>query len=276
MPLEYRISFADIPFVVDEAKIIRLPPTKQAIELVPEDQEPPRKHQPMADLVDELNRMIPFQYLQDIGPVPNFLGRNLSATAYKRQTSPYPGPTVRIGDWYYPNGAARWSVFRGLATSSQVEAMIDATDGGRYQGTFIMKVAPIAPGNLAATDFTLQTLMYLLPPRPLAEHGGKFDGLYLVTLVDERYHWQYSPVSLHVNRQSTWDSLLQQIQVALNTTVSYTPIPDAYLAPDPDSHVWANMENAAVLLDAIAYNIGRRVVRPLNTGSYTLQHSLEA
>lgn len=268
----FELSFGGIPFCSDVARVFRMP-SPNVPEQDAEEQIPLRKHQPFTDVVDELNRLIPFQYLQEFYTPSPFPGRNLAGIASPYQTS-QPSPNIRIGDWYYPTTASRWGVFRGLAMSSMVEAMLKATQGSNPQ-TFIMKAVPKGPGNFREGDYTLSTPLYMLPPRPLAEHGGRFDGLYLVTLVDERYYFQNSPISLHVAYGTTWGDLLDSLALALGITLTYSTIPDAYTQPEPDSPLWSNMESAPLLLDAVAYNLGRVVVRNLD-GSYTLKTPSES
>ncbi len=281
----FQLSFAGIPLLLDQARVVRM--NQPSPEQEAPEQLPPRKHQPMADLVDELNRMLPSCYLQDFQLPGDYPGRDLGAIAYRSHIGPQPNPQLRLNDWYYPPTCSRWSVFRGLATSTQVKAMLLATQSaqGTIPAEFIMRsdlliaqpltrindlaVNAFAGAQNPALRYELTTSMYLLPPRPLAEHGLQFDGLYLITLVDERYHFQYSPVSLRVVKGTTWNDLLIQLALALGITVGGFTIDSVYGAPEPDSHLWTTMENASVLLDAVAYNLGRVVVRWLD-GTYQL------
>ncbi len=115
----------------------------------------------------------------------------------------------------------------------------------------------------------------MLPSRPIGETGGRFDGLHLITLVDDRYDFAGSPVTLRPKENSTWDELLIQIADSLGITLTYSTLEDVYGSPEPDSQFWANFENAALLLDAAAWNLGRVVVRNLD-GTYELQTAQEA
>ena len=280
MALEYDLTFAGVPFVIDVAKVVRLPAYGQGEEDevpgTPKSQLPPRKHQPLEDLVDENDRLLPFQYLNEFKRPNRNPGRNLGAIAHVDDIGPFPNNEIRIGDWYYPTTASRWSVFRGLALSSMVKEMLLQTKG-RLPKTFKMLSNPCSPDNPAnnQTQYTLSTQMRMLPPRPIGEHGGTFNGLYLVTLVDERYYWQNEPVSLRVTKGTTWESLLTQLATLLDVTITYSAISAAYGQPEPDSQLWTNAESAPLLLDAIAYNIGRVVVRLLS-GAYELMTPVES
>src|SRR6267378_4197525 len=100
MSLDYNLTFAGVPLILDFARVIRVNMSRSALEV--EDQMPPRKHQPMADLLDELDRQIPFHYLQDFTLPSAYPGRNLGAIAYQWRIGPMPSPDVHINDWYYP------------------------------------------------------------------------------------------------------------------------------------------------------------------------------
>jgi hypothetical protein len=235
---------------------------------------PLRLQEPIPDLYDELNRIIPFCYLNDFKSPSRYPGRNLGAIAFQDEIGPQPSSGIRIGEWYYPVGAARWSVFRGLATSTMAKQMLAATQG-RLAKPFVMKALPISPDNPQEADYTLTSNMYMLPPRPMAEHGKCFDGLYLITLVDERYYWQNTPATLRITKDSTWAGLISQLSTLLGVTIGYSAIPSSYATPEPDSQLWTNLESAPILLDAVAHNIGRVVVRNLD-GTYDLPTPAES
>jgi len=280
----YKLTYAGIPFVTDVARTIPLASEMRG-GTNPKDQ-PPAKHQVELDLVDELNRLLPWQYLADFAPPSQYPGRNLAAVARAYDVGPYPNATVRIGDYYYPTGAARWGVFRGLATSSMVKEMValsfaNATTTAKE---FVMQAVPQLVNGANEIEYTVTTDLYMLPPRPLAEHGANFDGLFLVTLVDERWYWQYKSVSLSPREgpvgRTSWNNLISTVATALGISLSAT-IADDYLYPEPDSQLFCREQNAAVVLDAIAANLGLTLVRKLdgtfslltNTASQTLVNS---
>ncbi len=264
--MEYLLTFANVPFVSDTARVFRMQQDSSASEKGEESNYAPRKHQPLTELMDEIDRLLPFNYFNDQCYPSAFPGRNLGNIAYKsEQELPV---KIRIGDWYYPNSASKWSIFRGLADSYMVKTMLSNT-GALTAATFKMTAFPGGAPNLNKANYELETSMYMLPPRPLGEHGGQFAGLYLVTLVDERFFFQNTPVSLHVDKTSTWESLINQAAIALNITISPTIIETVYGTPELDSPLWTNWESAPILLDALAANIGRTLVRKLN-GSYAL------
>lgn len=271
--LDFELSYAGIPFLNDTAKVVQLS-SKTRAGMNPAEQ-PPAKHQVEMDLVDELNRLLPFRYLADCVPPSTFPGKGLSQIARQKEASPHPTEQVQIGEYYYPTGASRWSIFRGLATTTMVKEMMKkAYVGGTSTAqTFRMKCVPDVPGGVTPADYDLQTSLFLLPPRPLAEHGTAYDGLYLVTLVDERWYWQYRGVNLKPQAgpagRTSWKDLLDLVkdELSISFAVSAAAV---YLDPEPDSQLFGSQENATILLDALAFNIGRQFVRKLD-GTYVLE-----
>jgi hypothetical protein len=166
---------------------------------------------------------------------------------------------IRINDFYYPNNATRWSVFRGLATSSIVKKINEAvaSSNGQTYGTF--KINSVVKGR-DSTKYGISTPLYMLPPRIIGETESA-EGLYLITLVDERYFFQGTPATLLITPYSTWTDLIDYLAVTLGISVSYSNILESYQRPEPDSALWSTGESAAALLDAVAYNIGAIVVR---------------
>ncbi len=120
-----------------------------------------------------------------------------------------------------------------------------------------MSQNPLSPDNPEddESQYTIQTKLYMLPPRPLAEHGSAFDGLFLLTLVDERYQGQYQPITFKITNTTTWDALIQKLAQAQKIAINYEPIPASYGRPDPDSQLWLNEETVGAVFDAVAANI---------------------
>lgn len=307
----YRLEYGFVPFSLDKSDFAATPGDLSQV-----------------DVVDEVNRLLPEIYRNDVhnvDPIPN---KNLRGVTQASETFP-DYSLIRVGDWYYPTGARRWSLFRGLATTTQVQRMMSSTrtyydisqsgfvsggfsgglnssgEGVFYSGSVpysgAMNYGPVVPTpatggshtGMAPRPFTIHALpfgarqqnnnylittnLYMLPPRPLGEViGSRFDGLYLVTLVDDRFYSQNSPVLMQVKAGMSWGYLFDQLAVALGITLnSHSPIESVYGSPEPDSALWSNWESAATLLDACAENVGRTVVRQYD-GSYTLYTPAES
>lgn len=272
MTLAYQMTFAGIPFALDKAKVFRVRPDKTQQGDSGGNSAPQQED---VDLMGELNQKIPFDRLDDVQSMTPYPGRGLLGLGLQAPACKNPYTNVKIGEWYYPTAASRWSIFRGLATSSMVKQMLAATTGNTAK-TFVMKCTPHNLTGASTANYTLSTSMFMLPPRPLAELGGRFDGLYLVTLVDERYYWQDTPLTLNVDWTTTWASLLTQVATALGVTISTaSAIETVYSSPEPDSALWLSNESSSVVLDCIAANIGRVLVRTLS-GSYVLYTPAES
>ncbi|HYE77930.1 MAG TPA: hypothetical protein VEI97_08090 [bacterium] len=194
----------------------------------------------------------------------------------------YPAPspgTARLGaarpacpSWlglyelYQPAGASAWGVFRGLAHRDDADAMAAAAlpSGGPTYGALKLK-------NGQAD--TVESRMWLLPPKPLLGVDGASD-LYLITLVDERFHWQFRPFqsagTSFDSTYPTWAALVEAIRSHLGLVLTIpTALEAAYGRPEPDSDLWAQYESPAHLLDAALANVGRVLCRTAPaTGGY--------
>ncbi len=265
----FQMQFAGVPFCTDRAFVVRKHDRAAVGEVKPPiEQSALRKQQPLVDLIDEINRLMPWDMLDDFDLPSDFPGYAVSQLARKQTIGDNPTAKLRLGEWYYPNGASRWSVFRYLATSTMAKQMLAATNNCTIAEQFIMQQVPVTPNQ--QDDYLLETLMFMLPPRCINELGGvPVDGLYLITLVDERYYWGDSPATLQVNTSTTWTSLLSQLFTILDAPVSMPTIPSVYGQPQPDSQLWTNAESAAALVDTVCHNIGRVAVRNLD-GTYSL------
>ncbi len=157
---------------------------------------------------------------------------------------------------FWPRGAKRFAVGYFFA-SAQTVARIRAYLGGSYQSLRLVMQDDLRPA--------IQTNLWVLPPRPLGTVGN---GLYLLTLVDDRYWWWFVSASLTITANTTtWADLFGQIGTALGLTIQFDTIPSAYLKPS--SGLTVNYEYLPIMLDAISYNVGQRIVRGLDGTVYS-------
>lgn len=211
---------------------------------------------------------MPLDQLHVANPTPMpWTGKNTHGLAAP-QWRPY--PRLRLNDYFYPVGAMRWSIFHGLAPESLALQMANAAlplNAGPQTQTFILQTDTAMPA--ANLPMAVSTPMWMLPPKVLSLHnGGQGEPLYLITLVDERYYWPwFSSVKTQINDQTTWSSLIQAITAPFISQPTF-PMPNpAYGAPMIDSDLYANYENAAVLLDTIGFDLGWALVRNMD-GSF--------
>jgi hypothetical protein len=186
---------------------------------------------------------------------------------------PYP-PPPRINTLWWPTGATRWAMGWFLATRKSKDNILAAVKP--QSSTSGVQKATLGMGDDLdnSTDTTVNAIdMYLLPPRPISWTGTNGDDgdLWLIPLVDERYFWQFVNVGdISVTTSTTWASLFSTLGSALGVTVTVSDaVESAYLNPDPTDFT-RKYDNAALLLDAAAWSVGRRVVRTID-GTVTVQ-----
>ncbi len=114
---------------------------------------------------------------------------------------------------------------------------------------------------------SLSLSMYLANAQPL------YPGLYLLTLVDQRYFAQQHSAGLAVPSSISWTALLQQLMQNLSWTGTIDTIPSAY---GNASTVWNNTQiSQSYLLAAATCACGLRTVALLD-GTFACQNSTNA
>lgn len=185
-----------------------------------------------------------------------------------------PPPPLRINSLYWPTGATRWARGLFLATQEQLDEILIAVKGDEETG-YDPKQLVIADSGFSGSinengwshdesgRVALSTELYLLTPRPVtcARTAQK---LWFVPLVDARYWWQQKAVETF-NPQS-WVEALDALEAALGIETGeliYSDISSDWGLPDP-TEFHRDYQNAAVLLDAAARSLGRRVVQKVS------------
>lgn len=149
------------------------------------------------------------------------------------------------------------------------------------------------------TQYSLSVQMHLLPPRPISLYDGHLDmSLWLVPLVDERYWWQSRKMPTRLDWLLTqdhsdifgnddptvnglkedwrgwfrilsfalglwndiYDNSIEISDIKCSKQLDPSPIETSYFFPDRNELDRVSY-NAAVVLDAVAWSCGRRVVR---------------
>lgn len=168
--------------------------------------------------------------------------------------------TVRVSTLYWPRGASRFAIGFFLCTLNQLTKIRAVLASQGYSAQPLTISQENASRNTAAS---ITASMWLLPPRPLFQIAGR-NGLYLLTLVDGRYFWDQYDANIDVLTSTTWSGLYGSIASELGVSLSTSAIASAYLSPPKD--LTAHYESPAMLLDAVAYNTGMRIVAGLNGG----------
>lgn len=165
-------------------------------------------------------------------------------------TPDVPTPVV-INTLTWPVGASRFARGHFVVTDKQ----LDLIQGVTYKN-----------GTQAAAQFvfsdsvnSIETDLWMLPPTPLAQCATGL-GMWLLTLVDERYYWSGMPLDLTVNvGVTTWEDLYDDIAAVLGATFVVDPVAADYLTPTIDYSTY--QKPLSGVLDAIAFSVQQRVVR---------------
>lgn len=220
------------------------------------------------------------------------------------QTFPSGGET-RLNTLVWPRDASRWSYGHFLATTTMVEAInlgVDAlyvSGGGSGSGWCSgsgVSGSGVSSGQCAYSGSgasgsnldgallkmgtpgaTVNCKMFMLPPTPIARIpwnrsascAEALEGLWLITLVDDRFWWNMRSVTFGSILGGDWDdmfsSMLQSIGTATGTIQTSAPygLMPAQLAEAP----WQGQ--MAQLFDCYLYQTQKRLIKSL-TGEYRI------
>lgn len=206
--------------------------------------------------------------------VPLTVGQGEALQSLPRESQilgvrPYPGPGLlgltRPAEWptaysgetgclFWPTGASRWAWFQTLITQTEYDAIVPQISSNTPQ-SFVMSQGTV----------TLTTSLYALPIKPLAKISGQ-PGLYLLTLVDERYFWQFQAFP---NETGTFQWV--DLVTALILSLSITPIIPSFSSNYGGSCFWSEWQqkyqNSALMLDGALRNVGCSLAKDLD-GTY--------
>ncbi len=221
---------------------------------------------PEADVVDWCERTISVRdlYLWERTYWP---GADLSFLAFPGiLTDAVEASRLYLGRLRWPRGAARWASLHLLVSNAQLTLL---RGGGSSALPTLSLIMSWEDATTGATVSSIAPPMQALPPLPLAKIGGA-NGYNLLTLVDARFFWWAKSsgviiVSDSPGGSTTWDDLLTQIGTALGVTLTWDAIPGVYLNPPRDFA--ASYEYLPLLLDAVLYSVGQRLVANLD-GSF--------
>lgn len=176
-----------------------------------------------------------------------------------------PARPARIDTLWWPWGASRFAQAHFVVTEEQLEAIraVVVVDGESVTGELNI--------NDGGTSTIAQ--MWMLPAWPLSTAVANA-GMYLLTLVDDRYWWWGTPVQFHVTEGGTsWEEVYEEIADDLGITIVVDPIDSAYGTPVADySTAYRPAPN---VLDAVAFSVGQRIVRDLD-GTVTAMNASTA
>lgn len=179
-----------------------------------------------------------------------------------------PRRAIRPGTLYWPQGAGRWAVAYFVVDGATLTLIRSAVAGSPLAAlplvmTFSQPGGPV-PG-VGAPDTTtdsITTNLWMLPPRPLQQFADL--PVYLITLVDDRFWWQYANTDdlVITGGTTTWANLYSSLATSIGITITADPINAAYLTPSGTFQ--SRFQSATAALDVVAYNCGQRLVRRLD------------
>lgn len=175
---------------------------------------------------------------------------------------------VRLGRLSWPRGASKWAVGHFLVHASKLEIIRRAAYTGTNNSAGVLPLPLVlADSNDDADLKKITTDLYMLPPRPLLQWDTLEQpdpgAMYLLTLVDARFWWWSKGAEIAITeRTTTWEQLYAAIGTALGVTITVDAIPASYQYPPVD--LQCRYDYLPLLLDAVAFSVGQRIVRQLD------------
>lgn len=188
-------------------------------------------------------------------------------------TRRYDEPKFKLGRFHWPSGAARWAFGHFLATSDMVAAILpDSCSNGTYLPL------PFILGNPETGGEYITVSVYMLPPTPLSGIRGLSQSatgsasLYLLTIVDVRYFWWWLNMgNVQVTSSTSWLGLFKICQSQTSAVIQVDNIPSTYL--QPSTMFSLPYEPLPIILDAICFNVGLRLVALYNGTFYAMSYA---
>lgn len=174
-----------------------------------------------------------------------------------------PARPVRINTWTTRWGASHFGHGHFLASTNQVAAIRAKALGDRDATHVTMEIGSpglSVPGNYATGVYVLAITPLGRIDRLATTVGAFENGLYLVTVVDERYYWWFRPYPNEVSSEPVgWSVIFDRCAASLGREIEREKQPEAYLKADPTI---ANLAGDPVppILDAACANVGQRLV----------------
>lgn len=180
-----------------------------------------------------------------------------------------PEPKFKINKFYYPPTlASSWAYGHFLCRSDDVSLIMSQAQG--QDGTY--NKVPFDIGNPESNDSGtivagegIEVDVYVLPPTPLSGIrglSGNVQSMYLLTIVDQRFFWWYKNFgAITISSTTQWTDLITNIGniLGLSEPIDVDAVDPAYLQPSIQMFSLP-YEPIPPILDAIAFNIGCRVV----------------
>ncbi len=183
------------------------------------------------------------------------------------QITPERPRPIKVGSLWWPRGAMRFARAHYVVSESQLEQIRKNVQQPR--GTLQNAILSLADGAR-----TLNIPMSMVPAWPLAQAVAGAH-MWMLTLVDDRYWWQPDVCEIAVQAGvTTWNDIYTQLGNELGITINADPIAAAYGMP-PENYA-AEYQPTTMVMDAVAWSVGQRIVRDAVTGTVSAQNATTA
>ncbi len=182
--------------------------------------------------------------------------------------TPEPPRPIYLTRLWWPTGASRFARAHFVVNDDQLTRIRQQvqTDGNRSSQAATLVMAD-GTGDVSVS-------LWMMVAGPLQQVGDGAN-VWLLTLVDARYWWWGTPLSLSVNAGVTmWAQLYAQVGTALGLTITVDTIPSAYGTPTIEYA--AQYRPLPAVLDAIAWSVQQRIVVDPATGAVSAVNSSSA
>jgi len=167
---------------------------------------------------------------------------------------------------HWPVGASRWAHFHAIVSEAQLVAIRAAADSAR---SGVLEMSWYDNKVILVDEIT--TTLTMLPAKPLNQLvlgtssvvGNISEGMYLLTLVDDRYFWwlQTSGVLATSVSEMTFPAVITALALQLGITITSSTVADPYVLPAIPLVDFREYTPEA--LDTAAFYVGHRLTRSL-------------
>ena len=187
-------------------------------------------------------------------------------------------PLARLNQIVVPTGATRWSYGLFLVTTAQKDAILEESAASDNKLTVEFGSPPnwkddgssqYESGVISRPNLTLT--MSPLPPRPMTPdelsdlETEDIQNVWLLCMVDQRYWWQFKNVDIIQDEEfADIQEIIDYLNEKMGTTIELS-CANSQHSKVPDISANNNYENAAVILESLAWHIGCQLVPELNS-----------
>lgn len=193
----------------------------------------------------------------NFGIPPYYPGTPLPAPNYSRPPAP------KLNTWYRPTGAGRWAFGFFLCDYTRLQQILGQIGTNNAGQALTLDTFPISGHTRSWAN------CFLLPPHPVSASVSDPAGLYILPIVDERWYWQFEtgfqlPTDNTAPTAKTWAAEFAALATAIGINLTVDTIPAQYLYPNLSFINGTTWHNAGILLDALAWSVGQRIIPAYN------------